>query len=125
MAILDRLSLNVIRDTARCATLGSLTNKWQSLACKQARVNNQIEFNWIGEESRFLAVSGAVLVSACAGVFWCGRCDCFGVGLGALGVILGAFLVHCVLCYAWSSDSVCWREPMDSGTSSPYIFLFM
>ena len=45
------------------------------------------------------------LVSACAGVFRCGWCGCSWVDLGALGVILGVFLVHCVLCCVGGSDS--------------------
>ena len=65
------------------------------------------------------------LVSACAGAFQCGLCGCSVVGLGALGEILGVFLVHCVLCCAGDSDSACLRELMNDGTSSPYIFLLM
>ena len=63
-------------------------------------------------------------VSACAGVFRCVWCGCSGVGLGALEVILGVVLGG-VLCCAGGSDSACWQEVMDDGTSSPYILLFM
>ena len=47
------------------------------------------------------------------------------VGLGSVGVTLGIFLVLCVLCCVGGSDSACWQELMDDGTSSRYIFLFM
>ena len=52
-------------------------------------------------------------------------CGCSVVGLGFLGVTLGVILFHCVLCCAGDSDSACWQELMDDGTSTPYIFLFM
>ena len=55
----------------------------------------------------------------------CGWCGLSVVGLGSLGVALGVFLIHCVLCCAGDSDSACWLELMDDETLSRYIFLFM
>ena len=73
--------------------------------------------------------------------FWCSSIVCQAFGWWSLvsgwavwlfrgwpgrsGMMLGVFLVHCVLCYAGGSDSACWWEMMDGGTLSPYIFLFM
>ena len=37
----------------------------------------------------------------------------------------GIILVHCVLCCAGDSGSARWRELMENGISSPYIFLFI
>ena len=61
----------------------------------------------------------------CVCAFRCGWCGCSVVGLGSLGVTLGVFLVHCVLCCAEDFDSARWRELIDDETSSRYIFLFM
>ena len=75
-----------------------------------------------------LIVVGLLAAGDCsswAGVFWCSRCGCSCVDVGALRLILDVFLVHSVLCCMWGSDSACWREMIDGGTSSPYVFLFM
>ena len=47
------------------------------------------------------------------------------VGLGSLGVTLGVFLVHCVLCCAGGFYPACWRGLLIDDTPSHYIFLFM
>ena len=65
------------------------------------------------------------MVSVCACAFQCRWYDCSVVGLGSLGMTLGVFLVHCVLCCVGDFDSACWRELIDDDTSSRYIFLFM
>ena len=57
--------------------------------------------------------------------FRCGWCGCSVVGLGSLGVTLGVFLVHCVLCCAGGFYPACWRGLMDYETSFHHIFLFM
>ena len=57
--------------------------------------------------------------------FRCEWCGCSVVGLGSLGVTLGVFLVHCVLCCAGGFYPACWLGPMDDETSSRYIFLSM
>ena len=57
--------------------------------------------------------------------FQCGWCGCSVVGMGSLGVTLGVFLAHCVLCCVGGFCPACWRGLMDDETSSHYIFLFM
>ena len=78
---------------------------------------------------RYVSGVHLLFVGLFAGGDWF-QCDVFqrsGVGLGALGLILGVFLVHCVLCCAGDSDSalLAGHNRYDGGTSSPYIFLFM
>ena len=57
--------------------------------------------------------------------FRCGWCGCSVVGLGSLGVTLGVFLVHCVLCCAGGFLPSMLVGLMDDETSCHYIFLFM